>query len=324
MLNQTDLSRADLNLLVLFEVVLEERHVGRAAERLNLTPSAVSHGLGRLRRLFNDPLFLRTPRGVTATARALDLASPVADVLARAREILATARPFDPSTSARRFTIGAPDGISAVFLPGLLARLRHAAPGIGIAIRQLLPSPGEPSPERAWRNVFTELDDRVTDISVVPSEYAPARFHAASFYEEDFVIAVRRGHPFADDPSLDRYCGMRHAVVSLAGDPYGFVDQILAGHGRSRQVALTVPNFMFALAAVADSDLASALPRRFVSVHAGRFGVIGVESPVPLTRFGLHVVAPRVAMTDAGVRWLFDLLLEAGQATSRTPPAEEN
>ena len=91
MVNAIDLSRTDLNLLVLFEVVLEERHVGRAADRLNLTPSAVSHGLGRLRRLLNDPLFLRTPRGVVPTARATELSSPVADVLARARE--ASSRP---------------------------------------------------------------------------------------------------------------------------------------------------------------------------------------------------------------------------------------
>src|SRR5688500_2699385 len=117
MLNEIDLSRTDLNLLVLFEVVLGERHVGRAAERLNLSPSAVSHGLGRLRRLLNDPLFLRTPKGVVPTARALALAEPIAEALARVRGIVATAAPFDPATSARRFRIGAPDGVSGVFLP---------------------------------------------------------------------------------------------------------------------------------------------------------------------------------------------------------------
>ena len=84
MLNEIDLSRTDLNLLLLFEVVLAERHVGRAAGRLSLSPSAVSHGLGRLRRLLNDPLFLRTPRGVEPTTRALELAQPIADALLRA------------------------------------------------------------------------------------------------------------------------------------------------------------------------------------------------------------------------------------------------
>ena len=91
MLHQIDLSRIDLNLLVLFEAVLEELHVGKAATRLNLSPSAVSHGLGRLRAQLNDPLFLKTPRGMAATERALALAGPVADILSRVRSVMATA-----------------------------------------------------------------------------------------------------------------------------------------------------------------------------------------------------------------------------------------
>ncbi len=92
MLNEIDLSRADLNLLTLFEVVLRERHVGRAAARLNLSPSAVSHGLKRLRLLLNDPLFLRTPKGVVPTARAAQLAEPIAEVLARVRNVISEFR----------------------------------------------------------------------------------------------------------------------------------------------------------------------------------------------------------------------------------------
>lgn len=308
MLNQIHLSRADLNLLVLFEVVLDERHVGRAAEKLNLTPSAISHGLGRLRRLLNDPLFLRTPKGVTPTARAIDLAPLIADVLARARSVLATAEPFDPARSARRFTIGAPDGVSAVFLPLLLAELRRTAPGVAIGVRQLLPAPGETSPERAWRSVFAELDQRSMDIAVIPSGPIPARFHARSLYEEDFVVAMRMGHPFADNPSLERYCQMQHLVVSLSGDAQGFVDERLANQGRSRRVALTVPNFMFALAVIAETDLISALPRRFVAMHAARFPVLALDPPLRLPRFRLTAVAPKVAMGDAGLAWFFGVL----------------
>jgi DNA-binding transcriptional LysR family regulator len=107
MLNRISLSRVDLNLLVLFHTVLEEGHA-RAAGRLNLTPSAVSHSLGRLRYLFNDPLFLRTPKGVVPTARALELGEPVADILARVGRVMASAAPFDAATSSRRFVIGAP------------------------------------------------------------------------------------------------------------------------------------------------------------------------------------------------------------------------
>src|SRR5262245_60204578 len=131
-MNIIDLSRADLNLLVVFEAVLEERHVGRAADRLSLTSSAVSHGLGRLRALLDDPLFLRTPKGVVPTTRATEIAAPIADILARVRSVLSTAKPFDPRTAIRRFTIGAPDGVSAVVLRPLLDHLRLSAPGIDI------------------------------------------------------------------------------------------------------------------------------------------------------------------------------------------------
>lgn len=312
MLNKIDLSRVNLNLLVLFEAVLEERHVGRTADRLSLTASAVSHGLGRLRRLLNDPVFVRTPKGVVPTARAIELAAPIADILVRVRSVISTAEPFDPATSTRRFTISAPDGVSAVFLPPLLAALRQAAPGIDVGIRQLLPTQGETSPERAWRSAFADLEGGAMDIAIMPSDDIPARFVKRVLYKEDFVVAMRGGHPFADAPTLDRYCEMQHLVISLMGDPHGFVDNALTEQGRSRRIALTVPNFMFALAIIAETDLISALPRRFVAMHGARLGVVGVEAPLPLARFPLNAVASKAAMMDVGLAWLFDVLSETG------------
>ncbi|WP_441228135.1 LysR family transcriptional regulator [Tardiphaga sp. 20_F10_N6_6] len=308
MLKQIDLSRTDLNLLVLFEAVMDERHVGRAADRLMLSASAVSHGLGRLRRLLNDPLFVRTPKGVVPTDRAAELAAPIADILARVRSVISTAEPFDSATSTRRFTIGAPDGVSAVFLPSLLAELRRSAPGIDISLRQVLPVQGETAPERAWREALADLDTRAIDIAVVPSDDIPARFHRRTLYEEDFVIALRAGHPFAKAPTLKHYCEMQHLVVSHAGDPYGFVDQVLANENRSRRIALTVPNFMYALAVVAETDLISAIPRRFAALHAPRFGVVSLDPPLPLGSFRLNAVVPVAAMMDAGLAWLIDTL----------------
>jgi len=308
-----DLSRVDLNLLVLFEVVRDERHVGRAAERLNLTPSAVSHGLRRLRQLLNDPLFLRTPKGVVPTARATQLAAPIADILAQVGSVISTAEPFDPIRSTRPFTLGAPDAASAVFLPPLLAGLRQAAPGIDISMRQLLPTPRELSPERVWRNALSDLEARAMDIAVVPSDHIPARFHARTLYEEEFVIAVRTGHRFADSPTLERYCEMQHLVVSVTGDRQGFVDEALAKEGYSRRIALTVPNFMFALAVISETDLVSALPRRFVAMHGRRFGVLGLEAPLPLPNYRINAVATKAALMDAGLSWLFELLAGAMQ-----------
>jgi DNA-binding transcriptional LysR family regulator len=313
MLNKIDLARADLNLLVLFQAIMEERHVGRSAERLNLSASAVSHGLGRLRKLLGDPLFLKTPRGVVPTDRATELAEPVAEILARVRRVISSAEPFDPARSTRRFTIGAPDAVSSVLLPPLLEEVRRTAPAIDISIRQLLPRQGEPSPATAWSDCIAELEARAMDVAVIPFDGLPARFSVDTLYEEDFIVAMRAGHPFANEPSLENYCAMQHMVVSNSGDPNGFVDRVLAERGLSRRVALTVPNFMFGLAVLAQTDLISAYPRRFLATHADRFGVVGIDAEIPLGRFNINAVVPRVALMDAGLAWLVGLLKQTGR-----------
>ena len=316
MLNQIDLSRTDLNLLVLFEAVLETRHVGRAAEQLNLSPSAVSHGLGRLRRMLGDPLFLKTPKGVEPTDRAKALAPAIAEILAQVRGVVATAQPFDPRQSTRRFIIGAPDGISAVILPPLLKRLDRAAPNVDIAIRQLLPKQGEHEPGLAWREALDELESRAMDIALIPTDDVPIRFTRRALYEEDFVIAMRAKHPLARNLSIERYCAAQHLVVSDTGDAYGFVDNALAKKKLSRRVALTVPNFMFALATLADADLISALPRSFMATHGAAHGIVAREAPIKLPHFKLTLVVPTVALKDEGLGWLVGKI-EAATAPKR-------
>ena len=319
MLNQIDLSRADLNLLTLFEVVLRERHVGRAAARLNLSPSAVSHGLKRLRLLLNDPLFLRTPKGVVPTARAAQLAEPIGEVLARVRNVISSSGAFDPATSSRRFIIAAPDGISSVILHPLLAILKARAPGIDIGLRQLLPTQAGLSTERAWESALIDLESGATDIAIAPIDSVPARFVARTLFEEDFVVVASARHPFAAKPTLDQFCRMRHLVVSLTGDAHGFVDTALEKQGLARRVALTVPDFAMGLATVADTDLISAMPRRFVAMHAPRFGLVSREVPLRLRKYSIRAVATRAAMMDLGLAWLFGTLQQAanGEAPAR-------
>jgi DNA-binding transcriptional LysR family regulator len=318
MLNQTDLSRIDLNLLVLFEIVFQERHVGRSAERLHLSSSAVSHGLGRLRALLGDPLFLKTPKGVVPTERALQLATPVAEILANIRGIVSTAAPFDPRHSTRRFVIGAPDGISSVILPPLLETLHRAAPRIDIGIRQLLPVQGFSVPHLAWKDALKELEDRAMDDAIIPFDDIPVRFHKAKLYEEEFVIAFRKGHSFQRNPTLKRYCDVEHLVVSHTGDVSGFVDVELAKKGLTRRVALTVPNFIFALSVLAETEMVSALPRRFAEIHGPRFNVVAIKAPLPLPRFSINIVVPKVAMMDAGLAWLVQLLAQAQTGNDRS------
>jgi DNA-binding transcriptional LysR family regulator len=308
MLNSAHLSRIDLNLLVLFHVVYEERHVARAADRLSLTPSAVSHGLGRLRRVLNDPLFLRTAKGVVPSARATDLSGPIGDIVARAGDVIASAEPFDPARSRRRFTIGAPDAISAVLLTHLLGALEGQAPGIDVGLVQLLPQHGGKPSSQVWYQTLSELDARALDIAILPIAEVPPRFVAHKLFEEDFVVTMRKGHPFARKPTLKHYCDMRHLLVSMSGDAYGVVDAAIAQQGLSRRVALTVPSFMMALSTLARTDLIGTLPRHMVEHCATQFGLVTIGLDVLKRRDPVCAIATRAGMMDAGVAWLFDLL----------------
>jgi DNA-binding transcriptional LysR family regulator len=302
MMNSIDLSGADLNLLVVFEAVLAERHVGRAAARLHLTSSAVSHGLGRLRELLADPLFHRVPKGMMPTKRALELAPAVADILARVRGVLSSVEPFEARTSTRRFTLGAPDAVAAVLLPRLLRALAREAPGIDLGLRHLLPQDGA-----------GELDSGKSDLVILPLDDVPARFVTKLVWEEEFVIAARAGHPFLKAPSLRRYCELRHMLVSISGDAFGLMDQVLAEKGLSRRVALSVPSFMLALDALADSDLLAAIPSSLIATHGKRFGLASVKAPLPLRSWQLLAVAPRAALSDPGTAWLFGAVERASK-----------
>jgi DNA-binding transcriptional LysR family regulator len=296
MMSEIQLDRVDLNLFPLFEAVLAERNVARAAVRLHVTPSAVSHGLNRLRQQFNDPLFLKTPKGVVPTARALELADAIADVLVRARVVVRSADAFDPAHSGRRFTIGAPDGMAAMLLPPLLREIQRTAPRIDIGMRHVL------------RDTATaELDARLVDVVVVPLDEVPARFVHKVILEDDFVVASRAGHPFAQAPTLDHYCSLKHLVVSTTGGPRAPIDDLLAREGRSRRVALAVPNFMLAFAVLAETDLIAALPRGLVAKSGARFGLIGTPLPFASRQYQIRAIVPKVAMMDAGVAWLYGL-----------------
>jgi DNA-binding transcriptional LysR family regulator len=313
MLKAAHLSRIDLNLLVLFEAVLEEKHVARAAARLNVSPSAVSHGLRRLRTMLHDPLFLRQPKGVVPTERALELAEPVSDILERARAVLESVAPFDARHSKRRFVIGAPDGASAVLLPELLEQLRAEAPGIDLGIRNLV---GQ------FETALTALDERSLDVALLPLVDLPARFVSHKLYDEDFVVVRRAERGAARHLSLSAYCALPHLVVSVSGDASGPIDRELAKRGKSRRVMLTVSNFFHALSIVADSDLVAALPRHFVARHGARYRVVSSEPPFPFLSAPLKAVAPAVATRDAGLAWLLEAIERAARHAKMPRPGK--
>jgi len=310
MLNQIDLSRTDLNLLVLFETVLREGHVGRAAAALSLSPSAVSHGLGRLRRLLNDPLFLRTPRGVVPTDRAVELAPQIAEILQGVRGMLATAEPFDPATSTRRFRLGVGDAFLCVFGPALVTRLAERASTVGVSVMHVVPSFRNSPDEGAWDHVLAMLESRELDVALLPWLTCPVRFTTRPVGQDRLVAATRAGHPYACSPTLATYCGSRHLVVSIRGDPVASTDATLAGLGLQRRVTMTAPNFSSALFLAAESDLVVSLPESLVAMHGGRFGLVGTPLPFEVSLSNVVAVTTRAALQDAGVAWLVDLVAD--------------
>lgn len=299
--------------------MLEERHVGRAAAQLNLTPSAVSHALKRLRELLNDPLFLRTPKGVVPTARALKLREPVQEILSRVRNVIDVARPFDPKTSGRRFVIAAPDAVLASTIGPLLDRIRATAPRVNIGLVHVMPQRQGRSMETPWFNSLAMLENREIDLAMLPLKQVPLRFMMRHLYDEDFVIAMRRGHPFARAPSETAFCAAQHLLVSLIGDPVGFIDETLAKRGRQRRIALTVPSFAMAVMQLANTDLLSVLPRRLVAQNAKRLGLVAVELPFKRRSDPIHAVVTKAAVMDAGIRWLMALLTELHAPHRRGP-----
>jgi DNA-binding transcriptional LysR family regulator len=310
MLHQTDLSRTDLNLLVLYEAVLAERHVARAAGRLNLSPSAVSHGLARLRRMFNDPLFLRSPKGVVPTERGLALAQPIADILQSMRKLVADAEPFDPATSARRFVIGTPNGGSADTVMALLKHIRNVAPSVDLGF---VSTPRTPL---GWDQAFAQLDDRKVDVAILPFRDSlgfidiPARFVTRTLFEDGLVVAMRNGNSFAESPTLESYCAAQHILVSVTGEREGIVDRYLVEKGLSRRIAVTVPTTMVAFEMVEGTDLLVSSPRRLVAAHAQRFGLITADLPLDLPPSQIRVIVPKAGMADAGLVWLVDVIAQ--------------
>ena len=313
MLNHAQLARTDINLLLVFDLLFEEGNAARAAARLNLSPSAISHALRRLRRTLDDPLFLPTPKGMVPTERAHALAPAIRDIVERVQGIVANVEGFDPATANRRFRIGAPDGAISVIVPALVQRLESSAPSIDLSILQLLPQPGAIDPAEAWRGAFAEVESGRIDLAILPYPASEARFHSTPLSFEDFVIVARRGHPLTQNVTIQSFAAARHVLVSATGDSWGFVDRALAERGLKRRIALTVPSFFMAVAAIASSDLVGALPRRFAREAQQHFDVESLQPPFDLLSSDLCAIVSKAALLDRGIAWLLETVTASQQ-----------
>ena len=300
-MNKIHIKSADLNLLGVFQALMEERHVGRAAFRMGRTQSAVSHALARLRVVLGDPLFVRHPKGIQPTPRALELAPDVADVLERARALLSAAQAFDP-TRPHRFTVGAADiGVFTVLQP-LMRRLRDIAPAIDLKVRPIDSVGAIPA-----------FDRQEIDVALVPHPSPPARITRVPALHDRFVGIARRGHPdiVGRSVTMETFAKLPFLLVSPQGRESSETDARLAECGLRRRIVMGVPHFLSAPMLVASTDLVAVVSERVALYFATQLNLVVFEPPIPLQGLTIDVLTSRARAEDRALRWLSEQILTA-------------
>jgi DNA-binding transcriptional LysR family regulator len=292
----------DLNLLVVFDAVMQERNVTRAGERLNLSQPAMSHALSRLRHMLKDDLFIRSPKGMLPTPRAEELALPVRMALDGLQQSLEPAQ-FDPLKASRRFRI-AVDNYAAVVLVGILAeRIGKIAPRV---LLEFLPS--------GTLKLLDLLDRSELDLAIGPHSEAGERFSHQLLLQDEFVAVLRKNHPAmnARKLSAEEFADLPHLEISSALHSTDFIDQALARRKLTRRIALHAP-FLSAVRILATSDNVSVLPRR-VADELARHRPLGMSVlPFPSPVIKTAMIWPRWLDNQPAHRWLRDAIAAAGK-----------
>lgn len=292
----------DLNLLRTLDVLIEERQVSRAAQRLHVTQPAVSHALGRLRRHFGDPLLVRQGQEMVLTPRAAELAGPLRQVLAEIRQLTGPTR-FDPARARGRLRIACTDYALAIVMPHLLDALARQAPGLSIAYSHIS---GE---------MFEQLEAGFLDLCL-SGQASYRELQTEVLFQERFVLATRAGHPLAGAPvTVERFIAFPHVLIDVVHSRLHGIDERLAALSLQRHIALRMPSFLAAAFFARDSDMVVPLPARIATLYAGSLGLAILQPPPELDLGGFdYVQAWHPRRTDDPLhRWLRGLVREAGQ-----------
>ncbi len=291
-----ELRGIDLNLIVALRALLLHRNVTRAAKEVGLSQSSMSHALSRLRAHFDDPLLVPVGRQLVLTERAKGLIAPVSDAAAHIGRVFAPVEPFDPKTSRRTFRIASTDNLELYVLPKLAASLSRTAPGIDIRV-SALPVDWTASLERG-------------DIELkLGRKYAlPAGLEGQDLGREQLWCVARRGYRTRAKPTLREYAGLDHLVVTPTARVGSTVptpiDEVLAKHGLSRRIAMTVPHFLVAPFIVARSDLVLTAPGRLLEPFLDSLPLRKLELPLKLGGYTLSQVWAERSRNDEAHRWL--------------------
>lgn len=304
-----DLRRIDLNLLVAFDMLMTERSVTRAAQRLAIGQSAMSSTLARLRRLFDDPLLARDGRGLVATPLAESLAGPIREVLTSIEGVLAVKDSFDPATAERTFSVIANDYLTMTFLQPLIARLSTEAPGIRLHI---FPT-GD--------NFADQLRRHEADLLVIPQEAFEehAQFNHRVLFQDRYLLAVDKDHPeVGDEITLEQFSTLPYLATS-SGHRRSLAEMQLDFFGIPRNTEITA-GFGMAPFLLSGTRLITLVHERLADKVGEAAGIRLMEPPIPR----LQPITEIMAWTsrterDAGHRWLRQCLIDLASEHDTTP-----
>ena len=306
-----DFHGIDLNLLAAFDALISERNVTRAASQVGVSQPAMSAALSRLRKLFGDPLFLRSAAGLLPTPRARDLAEPISQALRQIESTLVKKPEFVPEKASLTFKLGLSDYPAFVLLPSLLQALGKQAPGVSLNVHAFSDRD----------HAVDLLDAGAIDAAIgVPPTHADGRILTRPVLRDEFVTIVASDHPAARrGMSMKIYLELPHILVSPEGDLYGLVDKALAQHGKKRKLALTLPQ-MFAVPAIVarTSMTATVMKRVALSSPAGRRLVL-FPPPVTLPEVVFDLIWHRRGDSHPAQLWFRGFIAEHAASLGDPP-----
>lgn len=295
-----DLHGIDLNLLVAFNALMEERNVTRAASQVGVSQPAMSAALSRLRKLLGDTLFLRSPNGLLPTPRARELAQPIAQALTQIKTALLATPAFMPAEAVFTMNLGLSDYPAFVLLPKLLQMLSERAPNLTINVHAF----------NDRDHAVDMLDAGVIDaaIGVLPS-HQDGRIFMRPILHDVFVTLVAHDHPAARrGMDMDTYLALPHVLVSPEGERYGVVDQALAQLGKQRTLALTLPQ-MFAVPAIIASSRMTATVLKRIALSSPTGGqLVLFPPPIALPEIVFHLIWHRRGNGKPAQDWFREMI----------------
>jgi DNA-binding transcriptional LysR family regulator len=295
-----ELNQIDLNLLVVFHQLMIERRVSKVAEKLGLTQPAVSNTLAKMRRLFGDELFLRTPSGMVPTPFAEQLGESIGYALAMIHSGLNQQSQFEPTKAKCSMTICMTDIGEIVFLPSLVERLVRDAPGVTLS-----------TVRNAAVNLRDDMESGKVDLAIGLLPQLKAGFFQRQLFRQRYVCLFRRGHRIEKKRlTLSEFRAAEHLVVVSAGTGHGAIDELMKRGGVERLVRLTVPHFVGVGHILRATDLVATVPERLAAQLAEPFGLNYLPHPVRLPEIAINVFWHAKAHRSPANQWLRGLLFE--------------